>query len=69
MSIDRIDSSGVYSLENCRLVTAAVNFSKGDQCIELFHVQKLMYFAKLGGKIDDKLVSSKPNNDPNSWEF
>jgi hypothetical protein len=35
-SLDRIDPEGPYSLENCRLVLAAVNFALNRFGVELF---------------------------------
>lgn len=69
MSIDRVEPKGPYSFENCRLVTAAVNFAKGDQSVENFHIQKLMYVAALGGTIDDEFLLSREGSDPDRWKF
>ncbi|MBE0580007.1 hypothetical protein [Devosia sp.] len=69
ISIDRIENDGPYSLENCRLVTAAANYARGDRSIQDYHVQRLLYFAFLGMAIDDKFLLSRGGVDPNRWLF
>lgn len=69
MSIDRINSRGSYSLENCRLVTAAVNFAKGDMPIQQYHILKLMYLIKMNVPLDEDFFLSREGDDPDKWQF
>ena len=71
LSIDRLVSTGPYSLQNTRLILASVNISRNSQTLTNFHIRRLIYFARVSGNSDlipDKLVKSRIG-DIGNWIF
>jgi len=66
ISIDRIDSSQGYSLENCQLVCAFFNMAKNSASVEMVHLIALEYARAQGCQIPEYLVEAELDD---RWQY
>lgn len=66
ISIDRIDSSKGYFLENCQLVCAFFNMAKNAASVETVHLIALEYARAQGCSIPGYLVEAE---DDDRWQY